>query len=377
MKKYLVIVTAIALLFGVNGAFAEDSGQKNQADSSGFPKQDARDPQRILNQGNYQEIESGMNPVVIKSIRKDNGAGSGLSQLGAGKLYTAVVDNSTIAYTVGSPVILNPNVYLIWYGSWKIPDTPSVLTNLASYQSPQNLDYTNFTNNLIANLGSSNRWKNIIQNYYFRDSTIKTNIQNLKIAGNFFMRANISIYGSTLSQSSILKIVNSAYPSNDSSGIYIVLTSSDIKVSGFNSGKIQFCGWHSFTGVGANARKYAFVGDPANATYCQGQAAPTPNGNVGADSMASILVHEIEEAVTDPVLNAWWSSSTTGNENADKCAWSWGITSGTSALSNYSWNNTNIVTPLKYLIQQEFKLAMNPTSSTSTKDIFSGSCALS
>ena len=363
MKKFLVIVATIAVFFGVNTAFAEDGGQKNQANSSGLPKQDARDPQRILNQGNYQEIETGMNPVVIKGIRKDNGSGSGLSQLGAGKLYAAAVDNSSIAYTVGNPVILTPKVYLIWYGSWLSPSSPS--------SKPVNLDYANFTNNLITNLGLSDRWKNIIQNYYFRNATTKTYIQGLAKTENLFIKTNTALYGSTLTQSSILKIVNNTYSSVDQNGIYIVLTSNDIKVNGFNTGKIQFCGWHSFTGSGTNARKYAFVGDPANATYCQGQAAPTPNGNVGADSMASILIHEIEEAVTDPLLNAWWSSTTTGNENADKCAWSWGTTTGTSTISNYSWASTN------YLIQQEFKLGTKSNTSTTTKDIFSGTCALS
>ena len=96
MKKFLVIVATIAVFFGVNTAFAEDGGQKNQANSSGLPKQDARDPQRILNQGNYQEIETGMNPVVIKGIRKDNGSGSGLSQLGAGKLYTSTTFDTSL-----------------------------------------------------------------------------------------------------------------------------------------------------------------------------------------------------------------------------------------------------------------------------------------
>ena len=203
--------------------------------------------------------------------------------------------------------------------------------------------------------------------------------QYVAFAGSSFITTNAAKYGSTLTQSSILKIVNDASSSspNDENGIYIVITSNDIKVNGFNTGKIQFCGWHSSTGTGPTARKYAFVGDPANATLCQGQAAYTPNGNVGADSMASILIHEIEEATTDPLLNAWWSSTTTGNENADKCAWTWGATKGSTALYNYSWNYTNTLTTPNYLIQQEFMLGTKSNTSTATKDIFSGTCALS
>jgi len=40
--------------------------------------------------------------------------------------------------------------------------------------------------------------------------------------------------------------------------------------------------------------------------------------------MASIIVHEITEAATDPGLSAWFDSS--GKENADKCAWQYGKT---------------------------------------------------
>ena len=40
--------------------------------------------------------------------------------------------------------------------------------------------------------------------------------------------------------------------------------------------------------------------------------------------MASIIAHELEEAVTDPDLNAWYDSR--GYENADKCAWTFGTT---------------------------------------------------
>jgi hypothetical protein len=49
-----------------------------------------------------------------------------------------------------------------------------------------------------------------------------------------------------------------------------------------------------------------------------------PNGNAGADGMASIFAHELEEATTDPDLNAWYDRR--GMENADKCAWTFGPT---------------------------------------------------
>jgi hypothetical protein len=40
----------------------------------------------------------------------------------------------------------------------------------------------------------------------------------------------------------------------------------------------------------------------------------------GLAALANVTGHELSEARTDPDLNAWYDSS--GNENADKCAWS-------------------------------------------------------
>ena len=41
--------------------------------------------------------------------------------------------------------------------------------------------------------------------------------------------------------------------------------------------------------------------------------------------MASVIAHELEEAVTDPDLNAWYGASTS-QENGDSCAWTFGDT---------------------------------------------------
>jgi hypothetical protein len=63
--------------------------------------------------------------------------------------------------------------------------------------------------------------------------------------------------------------------------------------------------------------------------------------------MASIIAHELEEATTDPDLNAWYD--TRGYENADKCAWTFGTTSGPSgAKYNMTLGTRN------YLIQRNW-----------------------
>lgn len=74
-----------------------------------------------------------------------------------------------------------------------------------------------------------------------------------------------------------------------------------------------FCGYHSF--FGSNTI-YAFL--PYTGTSLNGCGVPrTPNNNIDADSTINVTSHELAEAVTDPLLNAWFDSS--GSEIGDKC----------------------------------------------------------
>jgi hypothetical protein len=50
--------------------------------------------------------------------------------------------------------------------------------------------------------------------------------------------------------------------------------------------------------------------------------------------MADSVAHETEEFATDPDLTAWYDNR--GNENADKCAWTFGTTSKASNGSLYN-----------------------------------------
>ncbi len=80
----------------------------------------------------------------------------------------------------------------------------------------------------------------------------------------------------------------------------------------------KYCGWHSSSTIGGTDIRFAFVGNPNRCPSACEMQTVTPNGDGGADGMASIMVHEVSETVTDPNLNAWYDSS--GNESADKCA---------------------------------------------------------
>ena len=89
------------------------------------------------------------------------------------------------------------------------------------------------------------------------------------------------------------------------------------------------------------------------------QTSVSPNNNVGADAMASIVAHELEEAATDPDLNAWWDVR--GYENADKCAWTFGQKLSTTSTGAYF--NMTLPAPgggsRNYLVQRNLAASDN------------------
>jgi hypothetical protein len=139
----------------------------------------------------------------------------------------------------------------------------------------------------------------------------------------------------------------------------------------------QYCGWHAYSLYGSSSTpiKYAFVGNPAaGMSACSAQSSG-PNGDAKADAMVSVLAHEMEEAATDPQLNAWYDPS--GGENADKCAWTFGATySANGAQANMrlgqrdyliqrNWVNAGGgYCALSYIAAAGFNLSVSPSTQT-------------
>jgi len=93
--------------------------------------------------------------------------------------------------------------------------------------------------------------------------------------------------------------------------------------------------------------RFFVVGDPSKGpadlqANCESIRSPTANGNLGADSIASVYAHELVETVTD--WSSAWFFDSNGLEKADQCAWQFG---GNEA--NQNWNY--IVGAKKFLIQ--------------------------
>ena len=203
----------------------------------------------------------------------------------------------------GGPVMTGTvNVYYIWYGSWAGNTAQAILTDLAG------------------NIGGS-PYYNINTTYY---NGANVHVSN-SIAFGGSTTSALSL-GNSLSDSQIQSIVSNAITTgalpNDANGVYFVLTSAEVTASsGFCT---QYCGWHTHATIGGSDIKFAFIGNPDRCPSSCAAQAVGPNDNAGADGMASIISHELEEAASDPDLNAWYDRR--GAENADKCAWTFGTT---------------------------------------------------
>jgi hypothetical protein len=270
------------------------------------------------------------------NIRRLAGAGA-FSLLAAIALCICPAEASPI-YNGGPIISGTPDVYFIWYGNW---GTDSALSLLPSFVGSLSGTAYLGTDKTMGGNGLVN----------FDGSTFISSSLNSSLYLNNINKPTTQI------ESIVLGALAKDLLPNDPNGIYDVLTAPGVNVRGFNT---QFCGYHDSTDWGGATPgiQFGFIGDPtASQTGCYEQGPgrspkTSPNGNFGADAMASVIAHELVETVTDPLGTAWWDSqrrsSTYGYENSDMCAWNFGSVYQTSngAYANYNSGGKN------YLLQQ-------------------------
>jgi hypothetical protein len=86
-------------------------------------------------------------------------------------------------------------------------------------------------------------------------------------------------------------------------------------------GHAGYCAWHSAGTCGSTPVQFAFFFSLDRDPGCDPQDASGLHSQ-GLAALANVSGHELSEARTDPRLNAWYDSS--GQENGDKCAWTFG-----------------------------------------------------
>ena len=255
-------------------------------------------------------------PEIIRHSLNANGHNGFTATTGGTSATTAIKYH-------GGPLIQTPVVYIIWYGNWNQANGSD---NAAGQQ---------IVRDFLTNEGGSP--------YFLINTSYSTGPYS--ITGQVIKGTETTVAypnGSSLGDATIQTIVNNAITSGglpyDANGVYFVLTSSDVtESSGFCT---NYCGWHTSGTPSAGHIRYSFVGNANRClSSCAEQGTVSPNGNPGVDGMVSVIAHELEEATTDPDPRSGWAD-TRGQENADKCAWTFGHYQYQTA--NGSWANMHL-----------------------------------
>jgi len=239
----------------------------------------------------------------------------------------SVPGSNGIAYN-GGPIMDDANgvnVYYIWYGDWsKDQLAQKVLVNLITHigGSPYfNINTTYYSYELEPN-GTKLIKDPVINAVHYMGSTNDNYSQGSNLSDNMVYAA-------------VANAITSGALPLDKNGVYFLLTSGDVNQSDLQGGfGTVYCAWHasainpelptdSWPLVDGVDVKVAWVGNAAtmNAYNCIWNYQTTMSGSLGADGMANVIAHELEESVTDPDTTSWINlSSWPGGENADLCS---------------------------------------------------------
>ncbi|KAL0363737.1 UNVERIFIED_CONTAM: protein EXORDIUM-like 7 [Sesamum calycinum] len=246
------------------------------------------------------------------------------------KNYEGSSDLIDLKYHMG-PVLASPiNLYIIWYGQWNPTHQSTIRDFINSFSSP------------APHPSVADWWRTVM---LYTDQTGSNITNTIMLSGEFSdYKYSQGRYLTRLSMQYIIKhAVTSSYtrplPLNYHSGLYLVLTSSDVQVQEFCR---AVCGFHYFTFpsiVGVTV-PYAWVG--YSGRQCPGMCAypfawpkysgmkpppgtndimGAPNRDAGIDGMISVIAHEMAEVSSNPLINAWYAGDdpTAPNEIADLC----------------------------------------------------------
>lgn len=264
-------------------------------------------------------------------------------QFNQGKNYEGSSDLVNLEYHMG-PVLASPiNLYVIWYGRWKTAHQATIRDFLLSL-SPS----SSSSSSSVADW-----WQTIT---LYTDQTGSNITGRITLSGEFY--DSTYSHGGSLTRLSMQSIIKNSIvshprslPLDSRAGLYLILTSPDVRVQDFCR---AVCGFHYFTFpsiVGATV-PYAWVGH--SSIQCPGMCAypfawPTysggppsglggvahnimdpPNGDAGTDGMVSVIAHELAEVSSNPLVNAWYAGDdpTSPTEIADLCVGVYGSGAG-------------------------------------------------
>jgi hypothetical protein len=269
---------------------------------------------------------------------------------GATTLAPLLVDTGPLTYH-GGPVMVNATTYAIfWLPSNLQTGTPTDMSAL--YRPVIKKFLTDYPGHGIDN--NNTQYSQFI-------GGITTYIHNAGAFGGAFLDtsaypasgcSDAATPGNCLTDSQIQKEVKKVMFLAGWTGglrhIFLVFTSrgEGTCVDPSHCSYTFFCAYHGAFVNGAGTTIIYANMPYANTAVCQVGSTPSPNGDPEADDATTIASHEITEAITDPLLDAWFTAF--GNEIGDLCAYNYGTLTWDSANANEFWNGDF------YLLQQEF-----------------------
>jgi len=253
-----------------------------------------------------------------------------------------VKTDSRMLYHNGPIMSGAADVYVIWYGCWD--DNCGNAGDTATQA---------ILRDFLSNVGGSP---------YFQINAMYANGSGQAPSGaTFYSGEAYDRYsqGLELTATNIAAIVENQIVSNglpqDPAGIWLVVASAD--VSSVSTGLCEPAALpiHGRGMAFGSDTRYAFVGNPnrcptvaAPQFFSNGVQLPTPNNNLAADAIASMMAQLLSRVVTNPLGGAWFDRY--GLENASKCVGQFGPTYSTAngARANLRLGSRD------YLIQQNW-----------------------
>ena len=252
-----------------------------------------------------QGPESSAEPTHILPLRGAPETGRDLAALALPMIYH------------GGPVLLTPKVQAVYW---------STKTIFAGGPLPGTIGPGTADGSLVGYFT-----RNIGVSSYFNINTTYYNAQNQHVprqvtyTSYWAAKKNAPVVGQKVTSAQMKNQLIYGFTNGkityDPGTVYVIFTDSRVNLGGgFGS---SYCAYHGT--FNWNGQKIIYAAMPYQADFvsrCATLAGGSPNNDLAGDAEIDSWAHELEESVTDPLLNAWYDAA--GNENADKCVTHYG-----------------------------------------------------